>query len=150
MRYDGRVREDSGAEPETTNNRMELRAVIEALSFIVSRRKAVLSSINASAGKRKAGEPEWLSAPIQIFTDSQYVRLGITKWLQSWKRRNWLTADKKPIKNRTQWEELDLLTAKTEAEFHWVAGHSGIDDNERCDTLVRMRIDEMHLSVPRK
>ncbi|MGB4572700.1 MAG: ribonuclease HI [Rectinemataceae bacterium] len=132
MRYRDRVREDSGAESDTTNNRMELRAVIEALRFMGTRR--------AEGGLRGA---TWADAPLRVFTDSQYVRNGVTKWISGWKRNGWKTADKKPVKNRELWEELDVLAAASGAEFHWVEGHSGVPDNERCDDLVQLRIAEL-------
>jgi len=129
MRYGERLREDSGSEPDTTNNRMELRAVIEALRFIVTRK---------AEGQRQG--TSWAEAPVHVFTDSQYVRNGILKWMSGWKRNGWKTADKKPVKNRELWEQLDALVAASRAEFHWVEGHAGVPDNERCDALVQMSI----------
>lgn len=132
MRYRDRLREDSGFEPDTTNNRMELRAVIEALRFIVARR--------AAPG---ALATSWADSRVRVFTDSQYVRNGIMKWVAGWKRNGWKTADRKPVKNRDLWEELDLLALACAPEFHWVEGHSGVPDNERCDALVQERIREL-------
>lgn len=132
MRFRDRLREDSGGEPDTTNNRMELRAVIEALEFITGR-----------LGEGARSGASWSNATVRIFTDSRYVRDGITRWIPGWKRNGWKTADKKPVKNRELWERLDVLAAGTRAEFHWVEGHSGVPDNERCDELVRARTAEM-------
>jgi ribonuclease HI len=114
---------------------MELRAVIEALEFL-SARLANLRSERADARY----SPGWLRDGIQVFTDSQYVKNGVNSWLSSWKAKGWKTADKKPVKNRELWEQLDLLLAAGKAEFHWVEGHAGVPDNERCDTLVQMSI----------
>ena len=113
------LRELSGAEAETTNNRMELTAVIRAL--------------------------EALKRPVRarVHTDSEYVRKGITEWLASWKRRDWRTADRKPVKNRDLWEQLDLLAAKHEIEWKWVPGHAGVPGNERVDRLANAAIDTL-------
>jgi ribonuclease HI len=119
LMYNGRVREMSGAETATTNNRMELLAVINAL-------RALKRSVRA-----------------RIFTDSQYVRLGITEWLAGWKARGWRTADRKPVKNQDLWQQLDELAAGHELEWHWVKGHSGVPGNERCDQLANSAIDEL-------
>ena len=116
-------RELSGAEGATTNNRMELLAVINAL-------RALKRRVNA-----------------RIYTDSQYVRLGITEWLVNWKRRGWKTADKKPVKNQDLWEQLDTLASEHDLEWHWVKGHSGVPGNERCDALANAAIDA-YLGVP--
>jgi len=112
-------KELSGAELLTTNNRMELTAVIKAL--------------------------EALKRPVvaRIYTDSQYVRRGITEWLSAWKARNWRTADKKPVKNQDLWERLDALVTGHDIEWHWVKGHSGHDGNERADALANRGIDEL-------
>lgn len=117
--YNGSERELSGAEPATTNNRMELLAVISALRALKRRVKA------------------------RVFTDSQYVRTGITEWLAGWKARGWRTADRKPVKNRDLWEQLDALAAEHEIEWHWVKGHSGVPGNERCDQLANAAIDAL-------
>ena len=114
-----RERELSGAEPATTNNRMELQAVISALQALKRRARA------------------------RIYTDSQYVRLGITAWLTGWKARGWRTADRKPVKNQDLWEQLDALAADHELEWHWVKGHSGVPGNERCDALANAAIDTL-------
>lgn len=136
MRYGDRLREDSGFEPATTNNRMELRAVIEALTFVLERRRSVNSS-PLSLGTGKAFSPEWLEAPVAVFTDSQYVKNGITAWISGWKARGWKTADKKPVKNQEMWMRLDMLVQELNPAFYWVEGHAGDPDNERCDALVR-------------
>jgi len=119
LMFNGRVREISGAETGTTNNRMELLAVINAL-------RALKRSVRA-----------------RIYTDSQYVRLGITEWLPGWKARGWRTADRKPVKNQDLWQQLDELAAGHELEWHWVKGHSGVPGNERCDQLANSAIDEL-------
>ena len=112
-------RELSGAEAATTNNRMELTAVIEALSAL----------------KRESR--------VRVFTDSEYVRRGITEWLRAWKARDWRTADKKPVKNRDLWERLDAVAARHDIEWRWVKGHSGVPGNERVDALANAAIDAL-------
>lgn len=109
----------SGAEPETTNNRMELRAVIEALGAL----------------KRRVA--------VQLYTDSQYVRRGITEWLPGWKARRWRTADGKPVKNQDLWQTLEPLAAAHDIEWHWVPGHAGVPGNERVDALANAAIDAL-------
>jgi ribonuclease HI len=130
MRYGERLREDSGFAPDTTNNRMELLAVIEALSFLSSRKS------EARPGSI------WLSSSIQVFTDSQYVKNGVTLWVSGWKAKGWRTSDKKPVKNQDLWLVLDALVQEMKPSFSWVEGHAGDPDNERCDTLVRARVAE--------
>ena len=112
-------REIHGAERHTTNNRMELTAVIRAL--------------------------EALRRPVEarVYTDSEYVRRGITEWLASWKARGWRTADKKPVKNQDLWERLDELAASHRIEWHWVPAHSGVEGNERVDALANQAIDAL-------
>jgi ribonuclease HI len=112
-------RELSGAEAMTTNNRMELTAVIAALEAL----------------KRPI--------PVKLYTDSEYVRRGITEWLQSWKARGWKTADRKPVKNQDLWERLDAIAAQHSIEWHWVKGHSGVPGNERVDRLANAAIDAL-------
>ncbi len=109
----GTLTEKSGGHPETTNNRMELTAAIEALAF-------------APADTRVA-----------LYTDSQYLKNGLTKWLAGWKRRGWKKADGTPVLNRDLWEQLDALTHTHVISYHWVKGHRGNPRNERCDTLAR-------------
>lgn len=108
-----------GAEPQTTNNRMELQAAIEALSAL-------------RRGCR-----------VELYTDSRYVRDGVVKWMDNWKRKNWKTAAKKPVKNRDLWERLDALTGKHEIDWRWVKGHAGNPGNERADALANRAIDEL-------
>ena len=115
----GRERELSGAESATTNNRMELLAVIHALAALK------------------------LQVRARVYTDSQYVRLGMTEWLAGWKARGWRTADRKAVKNQDLWERLDELAASHEIEWHWVKGHSGNPGNERCDALANAAIDAL-------
>ena len=112
-------RELSGAEAVTTNNRMELTAVIRAL--------------------------EALKRPSQVIvhTDSEYVRRGITEWMRAWKARDWRTADRKPVKNRDLWELLDAAAARHEVDWRWVKGHSGVPGNERVDALANAAIDAL-------
>ena len=119
LRAGGRERELFGGEPATTNNRMELTAAIRALEAL----------------KRRCA--------VSLYTDSQYVRQGITTWLNDWKRRNWRTADRKPVKNQDLWEQLDALAAKHDVEWHWVRGHDGHPENERADALANRGIDEL-------
>ncbi|MGO8693753.1 MAG: ribonuclease HI [Rectinemataceae bacterium] len=114
----------SGGEAATTNNRMELRAVIEALSLVARR-------------------PQDGSASVVLYTDSQYVRNGITAWIANWKRNGWRTADKKSVKNRELWEELDALAARVKPEFLWVEGHAGVENNELCDAMVQDEIRKL-------
>ena len=116
---DGREKEISGAEAQTTNNRMELTAVIRALESL---RRPV---------------------KVRVFTDSQYVRLGITEWVRSWKARGWLTADRKPVKNQDLWQRLDEIAAAHEIEWHWVPGHAGVPGNERVDRLANQAIEAL-------
>jgi ribonuclease HI len=111
----------SGGEVQTTNNRMELTAVIEALRHILSQPGEVAS--------------------VQINTDSQYVKNGITQWIHNWKRNGWRTASKDPVKNKEYWIALDELSAKVQIQWQWVKGHAGIELNERCDALVRQEMD---------
>ena len=110
----------SGGEAATTNSRMELRAVIEALRL--------------AEGTRLPGQE------VEIVTDSQYVKNGITSWIHSWKRNGWKTADKKPVKNKELWEELDEVAARVAPRFSWIKGHAGHEHNERCDDLVQVEI----------
>jgi ribonuclease HI len=117
LRYRGHEKELSGGEPETTNNRMEMLAAIMALEAL----------------KRPSD--------VDLTTDSTYLRDGVTKWLASWKRRGWKTADKKPVKNRDLWERLERAMAPHQVAWHWIRGHSGHDENERCDALARAAIE---------
>jgi len=139
MRFGTRYREAWGAEMHTTNNRMELLAVINALSFLKERRdRALRSSVT-----RSAAPPIWLSAEIHVFTDSMYVKKGMSEWLSDWKMRGWKTAAKKPVMNQELWEKLDALCTELGPHFEWVEGHAGDPDNERCDSLVGIAIEEL-------
>ena len=112
VRISGRDQELKGGEPSTTNNRMELMAVIKGL--------------------------EALAGPsvVRVYTDSQYVQKGISEWIRSWKRNGWRTADKKPVKNEDLWKRLDALASGHQVEWHWVRGHDGHPENERADALA--------------
>jgi len=119
LRYDSEVRELNGAVELTTNNRMELMAAISAL--------------------------ESLKRPclVHLTTDSEYVRRGITEWLENWKRRGWKTAARKPVKNADLWQQLEKVAEKHQVEWFWVRGHTGHPGNERADTLANQAIDAM-------
>ena len=119
LRYDGLERELYGGELETTNNRMELQAAIEALKA--------------------------LSRPctVDLTTDSVYVRNGITTWLEGWKKKGWKTAARKPVKNVDLWRALDEENQRHQVRWHWVKGHSGHAENERADELANRGIDEL-------
>jgi ribonuclease HI len=111
-RASGAEREDSGGERATTNNRMELQAVIEGLGAL--KRRSV----------------------VELYSDSQYVLNGLKEWMASWKKRGWKTASKQPVKNVELWKRLDELMAGHEVRFHWVKGHNEHPENERCDQLA--------------
>lgn len=113
IRATGERKELSGGVPSTTNNRMEMQAAIAALSY-----------------------PE-APSKITLCTDSQYLKNGLTKWIFSWKKRGWKKADGTEVLNQDLWRELDALVAKHQVAFHWVKGHVGIPENERCDELAR-------------
>jgi ribonuclease HI len=117
LRFEGHQREIFGGEPDTTNNRMELTAAIEAL-------KALKEPCNVS-----------------LTTDSVYVRDGVTKWINQWRRNGWRTAAKKPVKNQDLWQALDAEVARHEVVWHWVKGHSGHPENERADELANRGIE---------
>jgi len=112
-------RELCGGEPLTTNNRMEIMAAIEGLEAL----------------KRPCS--------VDLHTDSQYLRQGITQWIAGWKARGWRTADKKPVKNEDLWKRLDLARARHDVRWHWVKGHAGHPLNERADGLARSAITAM-------
>jgi ribonuclease HI len=116
LAWKGKRRELSGGERLTTNNRMELMAAIAALETL----------------KRPSR--------VRLFTDSQYLRKGITEWIDAWRRRGWRTADKKPVKNQDLWERLDAVRRTHQVDWHWLKGHAGHVDNERCDELARDEI----------
>lgn len=111
--------EVSGAEPATTNNRMELRAAIEALRVLR------------------------VSCRIDLHTDSEYLRNGITQWIRGWKARGWLTAGKTPVKNEDLWRQLDALAQQHQMQWHWVKGHAGDPLNEKCDQMARAAIESL-------
>jgi ribonuclease HI len=113
----GKERELHGGEPATTNNRMELTAVIRALEAL-------------PGGSR-----------VRLYTDSQYVQKGITEWIHAWKRRGWRTADKKPVKNDDLWKRLDEAARSHQVEWRWVKGHAGHPGNERADALANKGVD---------
>jgi len=113
-------REISGYEPQTTNNRMELRAAIEALRALRER------------------------CDVDLHTDSQYLRNGMEQWLPKWKRNQWRTADRKPVKNVDLWQLLDAAAAEHVVRWHWVRGHDGHVENERCDLLANEAIRARH------
>ena len=119
IRTPGGERELCGNERQTTNNRMELTAVIRAL--------------------------ETLDQPsvVEVHTDSQYVQKGISEWLHAWKRRGWRTADKQPVKNQDLWQELDRLAAAHSISWHWVKGHAGHPENERADALANRGVEKL-------
>ena len=116
LRYRGREKELYGGEPETTNNRMELLAVIRALEALTR------------------------SSSVRITTDSQYVKKGITEWIHNWKRNGWKTAARKPVKNADLWQRLDELAARHDVAWAWIKGHSGHADNDRADQLANQGI----------
>jgi ribonuclease HI len=119
LQFAGKEKELFGGEAQTTNNRMELTAVIRAL--------------------------EALSRPslVEVYTDSQYVQKGISEWLPDWKRRGWKTANKKPVKNQELWQELERLAALHRVSWHWVRGHAGHPENERADRLANLGVESL-------
>lgn len=119
LEYNGRRRELKGGEPATTNNRMELVAAIQALEALRERCR------------------------VRLYTDSNYVRQGITEWLPAWKARGWKTAGKSPVRNVDLWQRLEGSAARHAVEWHWVKGHSGDPGNERADELAREAITEL-------
>ena len=112
LRWGGHEKELFGGDPATTNNRMELTAVIESLALLNRH------------------------TPVAVYTDSEYVKNGITTWIHGWKKRGWKTADNKPVKNIDLWQKLDALVASHEVQWHWVRGHTGDPGNERADALA--------------
>lgn len=108
----GKELKRSGGERATTNNRMELRAVIEGMSELTR------------------------ASRVELYSDSQYVLKGLKEWMESWKARGWRTADKKAVKNRELWERLDALKQEHEVRFHWVRGHNEHPENEECDRMA--------------
>ena len=112
LRYGDKVKEMSGYEAETTNNRMELRAAVEGLGAL-----------------KEACE-------VEVITDSQYMKNGITEWIHKWKRNGWRTASKKPVVNQDLWQGLDAQVARHKTEWSWTKGHASHADNNRCDELA--------------
>ncbi len=112
LRYGERSSEHFGCDPHTTNNRMELTAAIEGLKRLKE------------------------SCSVEIVTDSEYVKNGITTWIHGWKRKGWLNSDKKPVKNQDLWMSLDELVAAHQAVWKWTKGHASHEDNNRCDELA--------------
>jgi ribonuclease HI len=119
LRYGDAEKELFGGEQDTTNNRMELMAVIKGLEAL--NRASVVT----------------------VTTDSKYVKNGITEWIHNWKRNGWKTAAKKPVKNEDLWRELDVMVAKHQVTWQWVKGHAGHEDNERADELANRGIEEL-------
>lgn len=113
LRFRGVEKELKGGEAQTTNNRMEMMAVLVALDTLTR------------------------PCPVDLYTDSQYVKKGMTEWLRGWKARGWKTADKKPVKNEDLWKALDAAAARHDIAWHWVKGHDGHPENERADALAR-------------
>ncbi len=122
MQYGEHKKELYGADPATTNNRMEMTAVIRALEALTR------------------------PSEIALYTDSQYLLKGVNEWMVNWKKRGWKTADKKPVKNVELWQQLDTLIQQHDIEWNWVKGHSGDPGNERVDELANIAIDEMKSS----
>ncbi len=123
LRYEGKEKSLYGGEPNTTNNRMELTAAIEAL--------------------RALKEP----CEVALTTDSQYVRQGITEWIINWKKRGWRTASKEPVKNVDLWQALDEQCQRHQVKWHWIKGHSGHRENEIADELANRGITEMRAAI---
>jgi len=119
LRYGDTEKEIYGAETLTTNNRMELMAAIVALEALKD------------------------TCSVALTTDSQYVRQGVTSWMENWKKNGWRTSDRKPVKNQDLWQRLDAAATQHRVSWHWVKGHSGHLENERCDALANRAIDEM-------
>ncbi|MVF12426.1 ribonuclease HI [Ketobacter sp. MCCC 1A13808] len=119
LRHNGHEKTLKGAEADTTNNRMELTAALEALRSL----------------KRPC--------KVDLTTDSQYVRKGITEWIHGWKKKGWKNASKQPVKNADLWKELDAISQQHEVQWHWVKGHSGHRENELVDQLANDAITEM-------
>jgi ribonuclease HI len=126
MRFNGREKELSGGESLTTNNRMELTAAVEALN-----------------GLKRA-------CKVELFTDSQYLRGGVTGWLANWKSNGWKTSNRKPVKNEDLWRTLDEASSRHQVSWHWVKGHAGHPENERADELARQGMALYQPVVPKE
>ena len=124
LRYGELKRELFGCEPHTTNNRMELTAAVEGLKRLKE------------------------SCSVEIITDSEYLKNGITTWIHNWKKKNWTTSDKKPVKNQDLWMELDELVSAHETKWKWTKGHASHEDNNRCDELATRAAREQIASEP--
>ena len=122
LRYGGVTKEISGCSAETTNNRMEMMAVIEAL--------------------RQLKRP----CKVRLYTDSKYVMKGITEWVPGWVRRNWMTSQKRPVLNKDLWEKILDMSKLHQIEWRWIKGHSGHTENERCDHLARAALKDCQQS----
>ena len=118
LTFGDREKEICGGEPDTTNNRMEMMAAIQALELLTKPCK------------------------VELHTDSQYVKNGVTQWIHGWKQRGWKTADKKPVKNEDLWKRLDQARLRHEVDWRWVKGHAGDVMNERADGLARKGLEE--------
>jgi len=125
LRYGEFTREFFGSEPHTTNNRMELTAAIEGLKRLKE------------------------SCAVEVITDSEYLKNGITTWIHGWKKKNWVTSDKKPVKNSDLWMELDSLVGRHETKWKWTKGHASHEDNNRCDELATQAAREQISSEAR-
>ncbi|WP_096704110.1 ribonuclease HI [Magnetospirillum sp. 15-1] len=123
LRFKGIEKELKGGEAQTTNNRMEMTAVLEALNALTR------------------------PCAIDVYTDSEYVKKGMTEWLRGWKARGWKTADKKPVKNDDLWKALDEAAARHKVSWHWVKGHAGHPENERADALARQGIADLRAAA---
>lgn len=123
LRYGAHKREMWGCAPQTTNNRMELTAAIEGLRALKER------------------------CTVEIVTDSEYVKNGITSWIHGWKRKGWMTAAKKPVVNRDLWEDLDRLVGGHDIRWEWTKGHASHEDNNRCDELAQRAAREQRASA---
>ncbi|MBC7907309.1 MAG: ribonuclease HI [Rhodospirillaceae bacterium] len=118
LRFKGLEKELKGGENPTTNNRMEMMAVLEGLNALTR------------------------PCTVEVYTDSEYVKKGMTEWLRGWKARGWKTADKKPVKNDDLWKALEEAASRHNVSWHWVRGHSGHPENERADELARQGAKE--------
>ncbi len=125
LRHGERVKEVSGGEPATTNNRMELTAAVMSLRMLKKR------------------------CQVEIHTDSEYVKNGITQWIAGWKRKGWRTKAGTPVKNEDLWRDLDEQVARHDVSWKWVKGHAGVDGNERCDALCGTEMDRIRRSHTR-
>jgi len=125
LAWNGKARELYGGEAHTTNNRMEMTAVIRALEALTRKSR------------------------VRLHTDSKYVQQGISEWIHSWKKRGWRTADRKPVKNEDLWRRLDELAGEHEIEWLWVRGHDGNPGNERADELANLGVAEVARSATR-